>query len=248
MSQEQGSCHRCQRRSCVKPASRADPSETLEHAVVPLTLMMPSLCSFSVCARLVVSGGVTSRARPCNTCVWAVRICRDALLSGTAKGFLIACRMEDEGARSACAVMAEARAGYVGPGTRRLSSHLSCVPTTASHQSAQADGTVLGTRVASVESAMNTGDASRTSPFPHTAAKTYRDYPRRTSSGLNYASPLRFSATLEPPAAAVDEDTTFRCPEITTSDRISEVPGGTHSALPSLRRSLGTDTVRFRDT
>ncbi|CDI85661.1 3', 5'-cyclic nucleotide phosphodiesterase domain-containing protein, putative [Eimeria praecox] len=77
---------------------------------------------------------------------------RDSLPSATGMSFLIASCMQDEGARSACAAMAEARVAYVGPGTRRLPSHPTSVPTSASHQGAQPDGTVLGTRLASAES------------------------------------------------------------------------------------------------
>ncbi|CDJ29857.1 3', 5'-cyclic nucleotide phosphodiesterase domain-containing protein, putative [Eimeria mitis] len=167
---------------------------------------------------------------------------RDSFPSGTAKGLIIACRMEDEGARSACAAMAEARVAYVGPGpdARRLPSHLTGVPTAASHQGAQPDGAALGNRLASVES-VNTGDVLKSSMLPHTAGRAHQANPSRTSKGLHGTIPLLFSATIEQPTAAVHDGATFRFPEVPASGRVSGIPGETHFAIPSPRRTVCTD-------
>ncbi|CDJ47284.1 3', 5'-cyclic nucleotide phosphodiesterase domain-containing protein, putative [Eimeria brunetti] len=159
---------------------------------------------------------------------------RDSPPSATARGFLIACRIEDEGARSACTAMAAGRVAYVGPETRRPPPHPS-----ASHQGAQPDGTALGSRLPSIGPVVSAGDALKTSSLPHTAGMTHQADRRRKSNGPHGFIPLLFSATLEQPTAEVD--TTSQSPEIPTSGRGSCVSGGPHSAGASSRRTLGSD-------
>lgn len=144
--------------------------------------------------------------------------------------------------------MAEARVSYVGPGTKRLPSFPSGVPSNVPHPTAQPDGSLLGTRLASVESVVSAGDALKASPLPRLAPRARLPYLPRISNGLHDSIPLLFSATLEHPTAAMDEGTTFRCPESASSGRGSRASTETHSAILSSRRNLGTETVRIMDT
>ncbi|XP_026192081.1 uncharacterized protein LOC34618747 [Cyclospora cayetanensis] len=120
------------------------------------------------------------------------------------QGVLIACRLQDEGACSACEAMADARVTYVGHSmTRRLS------PATGSSlsQGVRMEGTAAATRLASSESVVSMVDAWKSLPSKFVlTSMPHQSGLQRSPCHTQENMPLLSSATVEPPAMPTDED------------------------------------------
>ncbi|CDJ43320.1 3', 5'-cyclic nucleotide phosphodiesterase domain-containing protein, putative [Eimeria tenella] len=165
---------------------------------------------------------------------------QESLSLREAERFLVACRIEDEGARNACRTMAEARVAYVGPSCKRKPSP----PTVLSHQDAWSEGPVHAARRASSESVENAvGVSKTTSPPSQPPGGTKKTHTSRRPSGIQDVIPVLYSATLERPTAGVDEDAAPRCQATPSSSLAAEHD---HSPVPSSpRRALSTDIMRL---
>ncbi|KAL8436084.1 hypothetical protein Efla_002074 [Eimeria flavescens] len=127
-----------------------------------------------------------------------------------AKCIVVACRLENDGARSAFSTMADARVTYVGPACPRKSTGFCVSP----HRAARVERAIVATQLASTESTASNMEAARSFPRAiHSSA-------RRQGS-----IPVLFSATLEASAPAADEDSAAR-PQPTSPRSPSTSTGG----------------------
>ncbi|OEH79713.1 3 5 -cyclic nucleotide phosphodiesterase domain-containing protein [Cyclospora cayetanensis] len=133
------------------------------------------------------------------------------------QGVLIACRLQDEGACSACEAMADARVTYVGHSmTRRLS------PATGSSlsQGVRMEGTAAATRLASSESVVSMVDAWKSLPSKFVlTSMPHQSGLQRSPCHTQENMPLLSSATVEPPAMPTDEDLVSRFQGVTFRNR-----------------------------
>lgn len=118
---------------------------------------------------------------------------------------LVACRLENEGAQSACNAMADLRVGYVGPSTLRKPPSF---PVSSTQQPARAEGSVDAARLTPAESATSANGGPRAVPSVPQCAPGSRT-PGAHGCRLE-RTPVLFSATLWPLDAAVDEGSAHR--------------------------------------
>lgn len=152
------------------------------------------------------------------------------------KCVVVACRLDDEAARSACIAMADARVAYVGPSVPR---RMSPFPVPGSPQAPRGEGSVVATRLASGESITSVPDGLRTIPSsPQMPPGTPLGPPRITAYRQDNV-PV-FSATLGLPVAYADEEWGSRSPGTPARSR----PGGQGgSPLPASPRTTPSNDI-----
>lgn len=143
---------------------------------------------------------------------------------------LIACRLEDEGARSACVAMADARVAYVGPPstTRKVS----VPPAQSTHQASRTDSAVVATRLTSAESLLGTTDPLRKSPSSlHIPLGPQAGSPQASTRPQESISVL-YPAPLDLPGGSTDDDLAPRSQTVAPRSRAaSPLPTSSHTAL-----------------